>query len=500
MHLSPSNIAGQINSCNWAAANTTYGLTAASTGHAITITAARYGGANVSGTSVSWVSGAKFSGLTPGLTIVIAGTAYSIASVASPTQLTLASAAPPSSNAAWLAPRGGRDGNMIQLYALATSPSTLAFDRPQFALTGGSSEVMWHCSLDFTALGIGSLRQCWLTFAPSLVNGASFTAAEWQATFSNWQVNEAGDSDAVKTLQVAGPGSIRIEEDDSACSFTGNWRLESGFYSKCFAKAASLLNESVTVTWTCQSRHDLYIGTSLYGTSAASSAVALVENTQYAASINGTFYSDRGVAGVRLDGDTETLLDCRVNTGSALVARRLLRSSVPAGTHTVTIRVQQAGAVYFDFLEAAVPSDFPNALAPRTNISPALDFDTDHTYKLTPARLMWIMDKLGYAGPMNEYLGVFWWNQRIASGGSFSTAQVAFTGSFAYQDTIILNFNPLDHPPGAQLGKYVYAADSPGTIAIHFSASLISSFTCAWASATSGGVLHDNGALSRRGL
>ena len=95
-----ANIAGQINSCNWAAANTTYGLIAASTGHAITITAARYGSVNVSGTSVGWVSGAKFSGLTPGLTIVIAGTAYTIASVASPTQLTLTSAAPPASKAA----------------------------------------------------------------------------------------------------------------------------------------------------------------------------------------------------------------------------------------------------------------------------------------------------------------------------------------------------------------------------------------------------------------
>ena len=117
-----------------------------------------------------------------------------------------------------------------------------------------------------------------------------------------------------------------------------------------------------------------------------------------------------------------------LNTASAVVARRLLRSAVPAGSIRSTIRVQQAGVVYFDFLEAAVLSDVPDALAPRANISPALDFDTDHTYKLPPARLLWIMDKLGYAGPMNEYLGVFWWNQRTASGGSVSTAQVTFSG------------------------------------------------------------------------
>ena len=157
-----------------------------------------------------------------------------------------------------------------------------------------------------------------------------------------------------------------------------------------------------------------------------------------------------------------------------------------AGTHTVVIRVQQAGFVYFDFLEAAVLSDVPDALAPRANISPALDFDTNNTYMLTPSRLLWIMNKLGYAGPINEYLGVFWWNQRIASGGSVSTAQVTFTGAFAYADSIILTFNP---PGGAQLGKFVYPTDTPGTIANHFAAYINSSLVSAWASATSAGVL-----------
>ena len=249
------------------------------------------------------------------------------------------------------------------------------------------------------------------------------------------------------------------------------------------------MDESVTVTYTCQFTHNLYLGTSLYGTTAAGAGVVLVENTQYNSLINGTFYSDRGVAGVRLDGDAETLLDCRVNTGSALVARRLLRTAVAAGTHTVVIRVQQAGFVYFDFLEAAVLSDVPDALAPRANISPALDFDTDHTYKLPPARLMWIMDKLGYAGPMNEYLGVFWWNERTASGGSVSTAQVTFSGTFAYQDSIILTFNPLSNPPGAQLRKFVFPTDTVGTIANHFAAYINSSLVGVWASATDAGVL-----------
>jgi hypothetical protein len=96
---------------------------------------------------------------------------------------------------------------------------------------------------------------------------------------------------------------------------------------------------------------------------------------------------------------------------------------------------------------------------------------------------MWIMDKLGYAGPMNEYLGVFWWNERTASGGSVSTARVTFTGAFAAGDSIFLNFNP---PDGARLGKSVFPSDTLGSIAGHFAAYINGGLVGAWASATAG--------------
>ena len=65
-------------------------------------------------------------------------------------------------------------------------------------------------------------------------------ANEWLATFSNWRLTETDGLHTVSALQVAGPGSVRIEEDDSACSYTGTWTQESGFYSKYFANAAAL--------------------------------------------------------------------------------------------------------------------------------------------------------------------------------------------------------------------------------------------------------------------
>ncbi len=482
-------LASQINNYDWADANTTHGLLATiDPAHAnqILITAAQYGTVNTTNATVEWGSGTKFSGVAPGTTFLIAGTPYEVASIQSPKQLTLTLPVGVPGGASYLAPRGGRDGNMITLYSLANSPSTLAFDRSHVQLGGGSSFVTWNCSLDFTALGIDRLRQCWLTFAPSLANGAAYTASEWHATFSNWSLTARPDS--VPALQIAGPGSVRIEQNYAACTFNRKWPVQAGAYSGYFAAVSNVPGDTVTITYTCQFTHNLYLGTSLDGTTAATPGLTQVNDSLYdARTYNGHLYSDRGVAGVRLDDDGETMLDCRYNTvGSELVTRRLLRTSVAPGKHKVVIRLAEAGFVYFDFLEAAVLSDIHDALTPRTNISPALDFDTDQTYKVSPSRLLWMLQKLGYAGAINEYLGVFWWNQRTpkAGTGSVSTVAVAFTGPFAGGDLVAIDFNG-----GGELRKTVFATDTPDTIAAHFADYINSSLTSSWASTITGGVL-----------
>jgi hypothetical protein len=484
-------LADQINNYAWA--NTLHGLLATIDPvhpNQIVITAAQYGTVNATNATVEWGSGTKFSGVAPGTTFLIGGASYEVASVQSPKQLTLTLPVPTPGGASYLAPRGGRDGNMITLYSLANSPSTLAFDQSHVQLNGGSSFVTWNCSIDFSALGIDRLRQCWLTFAPSLANGAAYTASEWHATFSNWSLTSLPDvrPDPVPQLQIAGPGSVRIEQNYAACTFNRKWPVQAGAYSGYFAAVSNVPGDTVTVTYTCQFTHNLYLGTSLDGTTAAAPGLTVVNDTLYSApTYNGHLYSDRGVAGVRLDNDAETMLDCRYNTvGSELVTRRLLRTSVAPGKHTVVIRVAEAGFVYFDFLEAAVLSDISDALTPRTNISPALDFDTDQTYKVSPSRLLWMFQKLGYAGPMNEYLGVFWWNQRRpkAGTGSVSTIAVDFAGPLANGDLVTVDFGG-----GGKLVKTVFPADTPDTVAAHFADYINSSLTGSWASTTAGGVL-----------
>lgn len=351
----------------------------------------------------------------------------------------------------------GRDGNMIRMYG--QSIGGLSIDA-LVTFAGGSSAATWTVSLNFTVLGIDTPRQLWLTFAPELADSAAYAAEEWTALFSNWAVT---DPSGHRPLKVAGPGSVRVEDSDSWCAYLGaSWGLEAGiFYSKGFARRAAAIGDRVTVDYWCSSSHDLWIGTSLY--------------------------SDRGKWGVSLDGDAETLLDCYLAAEPAVVTRRsLLRTGVAAGHHTVvlTVRAKSASSTgnncYFDFLEAVIAGDVPDAPGPWPTSSPAIDYDTDHGFKLSPQRLLWMFDKLGFTGPMNEYIGVFWWNQRSNVTAVFPSVVVTIAGSYIAGDTVSLVIG------GITLGKTVFAPDTLTSIAAHFVYFINETFVGVWASAAAG--------------
>lgn len=346
-----------------------------------------------------------------------------------------------------VAGRPGADGNMIRMYAVAKN-ERLRTTQPEAAFSGGSSDATWRVSLDFDQLGIASIRQMWLTFAPPLADGCALAATEWEAEFTNWSLT---GPESRRALQVAGPGSVRIEEDDAWCVYTGPWTAETGFFSEGFARVASTVDAAVTVSYSCPSVHDLYVGTSLY--------------------------SDRGTVAVRLDGDPETELDCRLNVDSAVVTRRKVRGPVAAGRHVVTLRLKGGGPFYFDFLEAAVPSDVPDPAEAVTAVCPALDYSTDHTYKLPPSRILWALDQLGFAGPMNEYIGVFWWNQRRREDAVVPSATVTFAGEFAAGDQIFLTIG------GQTCGKTVFPNEDAALIARHFAHFINATYVGVWAAA-----------------
>jgi len=316
------------------------------------------------------------------------------------------------------------DANMCAMFEQHKTSTTTITPSGRTAISGGVDPTTVHVSIPFsTAFGANAtkVRQLWLTLAPQLTNGAAYASQEWTAAFANWSIT---DPSGHRALKIAGPGSVRVESRDDWSRFTGSSWVEeasnqaggTGWFSGGFAKRANATGDTVTVRYSCQHAHDLYIGTSLY--------------------------KDRGIVSVSLDGGSATALDCFLWTEPPLVTRRIVRSGVAAGNHTLTITVTgakhtAAGAwdnaslgtyFYFDYLEAAVLSDVPDPAATYANVMPATDFDTDHGYKMSPQRLVWMLDKLGFRGALDHYLGVFWWNQRVRSGGSFHSATVTFAG------------------------------------------------------------------------
>ena len=289
-------------------------------------------------------------------------------------------------------------------------------------------------------------------------------------------------------LQVAGMNSVRVQQTDQSCTYSGTWiqvpntlnpapnppdwrNLGTGFYDQAFAARAHNIGSTVRVRYSCAVPHDLYVGTSV--------------------SLNA------GVAGIQLDADAETELNCALVQDETVVTRRKIRSNVTAGQHVITLVLKLGQFIDFNFLEAAVPSDLPAPLQNRNALAPALDFDTDHTYKLPPARILWNLDQLGFSGSLNEYLGVFWWNQRTNPTAQFPTVTITFGGTWAEGDTIWFDIGPPDangnldraDPTAiATISKSVFPADDPGTIATHFSAFVNEAFVGLWAS-TSGPVL-----------
>ena len=472
--------ANSINSYNWSTfANSSIAvLASADTSGHLTLKNARTGLVDVNGTTVTWKQGIKFPGIAAGSVIYLNGSAFTIAAVTSPTALSLTSPAPVQSSIPYLAEYGGVDGNDVQVYMVVRPGNrTLAVDNPVLQLTGGNSDnVTWNISLDFTALGVDQIRQAWLTFAPQLASGAIYTDEEWTAAFSNWTLI---DPNGIQALPCAGPASVRAGNGDPSCQYSGTgWKiLSANNYWRGFARETANPGDSVTVTYTSTQSHDLYLGTSLF--------------------------NNRGIVSVSLNGDAATTVDCFLNVSSEVVTRRLLRQTVPAGTHSLAITLlannHQAQKpplpapqwdvtslsfqFVFDYIEAAVASDIPDPVVTYSNVSAALDFDTDATYKVSPQRLVWHLQKLGLNGQMNEYVGVYWWNQRKRINGIWNSAVVTLSGTWAAGDSATITIGTFP------ILKAVTQWDTLDTIAAHFVYYINASSVSMWAEKTGPGQL-----------
>ena len=340
----------------------------------------------------------------------------------------------------------GFDANFLRMYAVSKNSRLTTVDDTA-VFSGGSSNAVFRVTIDFSKLASQDIRQMWLTFAPRPEYAAHYATQEWRAVFSNWSLTGPED---VRRLQVATADSVRIGSSDARCEYSPVWTQEEGFYYGNFARGISREKSTVTIRYSCPKPHDLWLGTSLY--------------------------HDRGSAGVVVDGAVWPDLPCTLPLSSPPVnTRRRIATAIAAGDHVVTLTTRADAPFYFDFLEAVVGGELPDPLPASACVSPALDYSTDHTYKLPPDRILWNFEQLGFAGPIDQYLGVFWWNQRANSTRVLGQTSLTFTGGFAAGDAIFLDIG------GVVCGKPVFPGESNETIARHFAFLINAAYVGVWA-------------------
>jgi hypothetical protein len=283
---------------------------------------------------------------------------------------------------------------------------------------------------------------------------------EWRATISNLTVT--GD----RSLKVGG-GAPRIEESDARCKYAGYWEDYSfggGFptqwWSMGHARRCAPNNPSdlrkVTIRYSYQSAHDLYVGTFLS--------------------------TDCGKISVSVDGDPATTHDLYLNEYGGTTASLKLRSGVPAGNHTVEIaalfdRNPASGGYYFyfDYLWPLVPVDVPDPPQDYPNVSLAIDFDTDHGYRKPPAWHLWQLQRLGFKGHADVYMGVFWNNKRRRVGASYPYATIQFSGDPVPGEVVSVKIS------GTTINHAIGYGETLQQIVSHFRAAINGMFVGVWA-------------------
>lgn len=327
---------------------------------------------------------------------------------------------------------GGYDANFLRMYAVSKNARLRTLE-PEVRFEGGASTAVLRVTLDFAALGIPEIRRMWLTLAPRLADESDFEPSEWSAKFSNWTVT---GPEEVRRLRVAGPGSVLVDSVDTACEYQGPWLLEAGFFPSGVARVARAAGAVVSVRYRCAHEHDLWIWTSLA--------------------------AGRGAVAVEIDGAPLGTFSAALETAGEAPARRRLAARLAPGGHEVRLTTVNSMPFYFAGLEAVVESDVPDPLPPQTWMTPALDYSTDHAYKLPPSRILWNLRQLGCTGELNEYIGIFWWNRRRRVGGWLPEATVDFSGQFVSGDSIFLRIG------SEVIGKTVLQNEPPEVVARHF--------------------------------
>jgi hypothetical protein len=370
----------------------------------------------------------------------------------------------------WLAQRGA-DGNRISVYGTVSAGATASWLNPVATLSGGTFPDTYRVTLNFSALmgytqpaSISSqtrisipttrVRKLRWTWAPDLQAG-SFQRSPFAVSITNWAVN--GEN---RAYFVAGPGSRRIEDDQSAVTYSsGAWSKSGpGNYSGSTIHYTNSAGDSCTIAYSETATHDLYAGSRLI--------------------------ADGATISISVDGNPAIAFNLEVPGEDVLV--RLPLGSFPPGSHSVTITHSgpNGNYLYFDFLEIAYPTqDLPD-LPKQPALALATDWDTYHSQSLPAERTAWMVQKLGFTARVNHYAGALWFYDLILPGHVYNFATITFSGTAPANSAsgyLTLSVGPEGGQTSVQHLNLIW--DTPATVAQAFANLINNGMTQVWAAA-----------------
>ncbi len=351
----------------------------------------------------------------------------------------------------------GANGNRVGVYGSVYGAGTESWSPGWAIFSGGTSPDRWRVTLDFghlqdkdlATIDMTNVRKLRWTWAPDL-QLKQFARNEFSVVVTNWEV--AGTNLA---YSVAGPGSRRIEDTSSGVTFSGTWLRDTGNYSGGSIRYTETPGDFVECSYVAQGGHSLYLGTRYLD-----------------------FTGGEIKATIQVDGGSETSLDLKKG-GEDVLARHRLGQYAGGVPHTVKITHAGAAgsAVYFDFLELAIPTTaLPSfGIYPTTTL--ATDWDTDHSLAIAPERTAWLINSLGFKGRANHYAGAMWFYELNSFGVTYGSGTVEFSGTPRFMDTVTVTIG------GSAITHVCLTSDTPETLAKCFELLIGAELSAVWAQA-----------------
>jgi hypothetical protein len=355
----------------------------------------------------------------------------------------------------------GANGNWVGVYTYVSGSMSEQWDAAWKQMSGGASPTQWQITLPFASLTdpvlgkipASSIRKLRWTYSADL-QPAAYSRSEFEVAVSNWTVTGLG-----RSYSVAGPGSRRIENDNSAVQYVGTWSIEGGNFSGGNIQFSTTNQDTVHCTYTSSQQHSLYLGTRLI----ANGAVILCS----------------------VDGQSATSANLNVPGEDVLI--RTLLGQFETGSHSVTLTHNgNAGTYfYFDFLELAIPATTSPTESAETTLTVATDWDTNHSIALAPERTAGIINALGFRGRVNHYVGALWFYELNAVGQQYASATITFSGTPDQNLITQIIIGRTDQPTSTQtvIEHLNLDGDTSVTLALAFALQINGGYTAIWAAA-----------------